>query len=448
MRILLVSEDLPGEHIGGLGKHVVTLGNALLARGHEVRILGRNDRGNQHESRSSNHSSNCSSGNTREVGIRGGSTGGAGHGSAGAAQAARAAHDAARQIGFHGAFVPGFDYAHPGWKESQLGVFNPLKRPYFARKIGTAINRHAADADVVHYHGHLPMVGLHVAPGMNYVQTRHDQGSECLTHLRFRDDSPCTTLAPRDCSACICAHAGPLRKSVTAVAVRRYRDQTARAFAMHKTVFVSHFLQRQFLRAVPHADLARCRVIPNFVDYPRLAATVDGALAPVAGRVVLVGRVDAGKGFGEFLAAAAGRLPELAQVLVAGDGPQRPLLEGRHAGPGVCFLGWQDYAGALGLAASAHVCVVPSVCEEACSTTVLEALALGRPCIALARGGTPELAAYQQYPGQLQLAWSMPDLVARVRRQLATPPARRARAAAFGADAAHILPRLLELYAE
>ena len=405
MRILLVSEDLPGEQIGGLGKHVVTLGNALLAHGHAVRILGRSDR----PGASSEH---------------------------------------ARRIGFHGPFVPGFDYAHPGWKESQLGVFNPLKRPYFARKIAGAINRHGADADVVHYHGHLPMVGLHVAPGMNYVQTRHDQGSECLTHLRFRDDRPCTTLAPRDCSACICTDAGALRKSVTAIAVNRYRDDSARAFALHKTVFVSQFLLRQFLRAVPHADLARCRVIPNFVDYPRLAAIVDGALAPVAGRVVLVGRVDAGKGFGEFLAAAAGRLPELAQVLVAGDGPERVALEGRHAGVQVRFLGWQDYAGALALAASAHACVVPSVCEEACSTTVLEALALGRPCIALARGGTPELAAYQSYPGQLQLAHSMPELVERVRAQLATAPARPPPAAGFGADAAHLLPRLLELYAE
>ncbi|MEW6023511.1 MAG: glycosyltransferase family 4 protein [Pseudomonadota bacterium] len=411
MRILLVSEDLPGEQIGGLGKHVVTLGNALLARGHEVRILGRSDRGGM------------------------GGKGGAGT-------------DAARQIGFLGSFVPGFDYAHPGWKESQLGIFNPLKRPYFARKIGTAINRHAADADVVHYHGHLPMVGLHVAPGMNYVQTRHDQGSECLTHLRFRDDTPCTTLAPRDCSACICAHAGPLRKSVTAIAVNRYREDNARAFAMHKTVFVSHFLRRQFLRAVPHADLARCRVIPNFVDYPRLAAVLDTALAPVAGRVVLVGRVDAGKGFGEFLAAAHGRLPELAQVLVAGDGPERAALEARHAGAQVRFLGWQDYPTALGLAASAHVCVVPSVCEEACSTTVLEALALGRPCIALARGGTPELSGFQRYPGQLQLARGMPELVERLRSQLAAAPTRLPPAASFGADAAHILPRLLELYAD
>ena len=402
MHILLVSEDLPGEQIGGLGKHVVTLGNALLARGHTVRILGRNDRGG----------------------------------------------DGARQIGFDGEFVPGFDYARPGWKESQLGVFNPLKRPFFARKVAAAINRHARTADVVHYHGHLPMVGLHVAAGVNYVQTRHDQGSECLTHLRFRDGAVCTTVAPHDCSACICDNAGALRKTVTAIAVQGYRQDSARAFATHKTVFVSHFLQRQFLRAVPHADLSRCRVIPNFVDYPRLAAVASAAPAPRAGQVVLVGRVDTGKGFGEFLGASVGRLPEGAQIVVAGDGPQRALLERRYAGRQVRFLGWQDYPEALALAAAAHVCVVPSVCEEACSTTVLEALALGRPCLALARGGTPELAAYQLYPGQLQLAHTMAELAERLRAQLAASPQRPAQPAMFGADAALILPRLVDLYAE
>ena len=131
MRILLVSEDLPGTQVGGLGKHVVTLGNALLARGHTVCILGRSDCG----------------------------------------------PEAPARLGFHGRFEPGFDYAHPGWKEKQLGVFNPLKRPWFARKMAAAIERHAGGAEAVHYHGHLPLVGLHVDPHINFVQTRHDQGS-------------------------------------------------------------------------------------------------------------------------------------------------------------------------------------------------------------------------------------------------------------------------------
>jgi glycosyltransferase involved in cell wall biosynthesis len=408
MRILMVSEDLPGEQVGGLGKHVVTLANRLLQEGHAVEILGRSD---------------------------------------------RPSADPARQIGFAGRFRPGFAIARPGWKEAQLGAFNPLKRPWFARRIARAIDAHGAGFDVVHYHGHLPMTGLYVRDGINFVQTRHDQGSECLTHLRFVDGAVCERLAPGACTACSARgadrHPGPVRTALTALAVSGYRSQAARAFARHKTVFVSDFLRRHFLRAVPDADLSRSRVIHNLVDYPSLRALALAAPMPQAGEVVLAGRIDTGKGFAEFLDAAAGRLPGHARLTVVGDGPQRAALERRHAGPQVRFLGWQDHATALALAARAHLCVAPSVCEEACSTTVLEALALGRGCLALARGGTPELAYYVQYPGQLALASAMPELVARLARLLAAPPPpRSAPPADFGADAARLLPTLLELYAE
>ncbi|MDY0976370.1 glycosyltransferase family 4 protein [Massilia sp. CFBP9012] len=409
MRILMVSEDLPGDQVGGLGKHVVTLANRLLQEGHAVEILGRGD---------------------------------------------RSSADPARQIGFAGRFRPGFAIARPGWKEAQLGMFNPLKRPYFARRIARAIDAHAAGFDVVHYHGHLPMTGLYVRDGINFVQTRHDQGSECLTHLRFVDGAVCGRLAPGACTACSARHAGPnpgpVRTVLTALAVSGYRSQAARAFARHKTVFVSDFLRRRFLRAVPDADLSRSRVIPNLVDYACLRALALAAPMPQAGEVVLAGRLDTGKGFAEFLDAAAGRLPLQARLTVVGDGPQRAALERRHAGPQVRFLGWQDHAATMALAARAHLCVVPSVCEEACSTAVLEALALGRGCLALARGGTPELAQYVQYPGQLALAPAMPQLVARLARLLAAapPPSPIAPPAGFGADAARLLPTLLELYAE
>ncbi|HEU4374015.1 MAG TPA: glycosyltransferase, partial [Telluria sp.] len=94
-----------------------------------------------------------------------------------------------------------------------------------------------------------------------------------------------------------------------------------------------------------------------------------------------------------------------------------------------------------------HLCVVPSVCEEACSTTVLEALALGKQCIALARGGTPELLAYQMEEGQLLLAATMRQLVdiALARARLAPMAARSG--APFGAATALALPKLLEFYA-
>ncbi len=402
MKILMVSEDLPGAQIGGLGKHVVTLANALLARGHEVAILGRNDKGLER----------C-----------------------------------AAQIGFNGRFIAAFGFQRNGWKEAQLGVFNPLKRPWLAARIARAINAHAAGFDVVHYHGHLPLAGLYVDPRLNFVQTRHDQGSECVTHLRFRGGAVCTSAAAADCAGCIHAAPGALRRAVSAHAVTRYRRETAAAFARHKTIFVSEFLRRQFLQQMPAADMSRCRVIHNFIEYPLLATAAAQARVR-AGHVLLAGRLDTGKGFGEFLAAASGRLAPGASVTIVGDGPQRGALECRHAGAQVRFLGWQPYAEVIGLTARSHLCVVPSVWEEPCGTTVLEALALGRQCIALARGGTPELAAYQLYDGQLQLACSMEQLVAMVGACLARAPLTPALPATSPIDVFEAIPRILACYAE
>ncbi|MCC2972044.1 glycosyltransferase family 4 protein [Massilia sp. IC2-476] len=400
----MVSEDLPGAQLGGLAKHVVTLSNALMEDGHHVDIMGRSD---------------------------------------------RAHPKSAEEIGFQGRFVPGFDFRRVGWKEAQLGFFNPAKRPWFAAKVARALSEHAlaiGNYDVVHYHGHLPMAGLYVDPALNFVQTRHDQGSECVTHLRFKGDAVCTETSPRACAACAHAAPGPVRSLLSGHAVARYRDETERTFARHKTIFVSDFLRRQFLRALPHADLSRSRVIHNFINYRKLARLAENGGTPKQGQVLLAGRIDTGKGFAEFLAAARDRLPPQAQVLVVGDGPLRARLEAEYASEQVRFLGWQPNTEVAALTAASHVCVVPSVWEEPCGTTILEALALGRPCLALARGGNPELAVYESYPGQLRLATSMPELVTHLVDELARPAQARPLPASAGMDVYQAIPKIVDFY--
>jgi glycosyltransferase involved in cell wall biosynthesis len=354
----------------------------------------------------------------------------------------------AKEIGFEGRMLPGFDFSRPGWKESQLGFFNPVKRPWFARTIARALLGEAAKYDVVHYHGHLPMAGRYVPQGVNFVQTRHDQGSECVIHLRFRQEHVCTTLDARDCAACIHPTPNALRRSVSGMAVRRYRSETAEAFSRHKTIFVSDFLRRAFLRAVPDADLSRARVIHNFIRYPYLRERAAAPGEVGKGEVLLVGRLDAGKGFGEFLAQVQGWLPAHARVTIIGDGPLRPRLEQQYAGPQIRFLGWRGYDEVIRMSARSHVLVIPSVWEEPCGTTVLEALALGKQCLALARGGTPELAAYQYYDGQLQLAETMPRLVERLVELLGRAPVTVPLPASFPMDVSSAIPRILDFYAE
>ena len=402
MRILIVSEDIPAPQVGGLGKHAVRLGNALLARGHAVTLMGRSEL----------DYAQC-----------------------------------AAEVGFNGPFIGGFDFRRAGWKEHALGVFLPYKRPRAARRIARAILERAGDFDVVHYHGHLPMVGRYIPRGVNFVQTRHDHGSECLTHVRFRDGRPCTATDARACAGCASAEPGLLRREISAAAVRQYRRHSAEAFARHKTIFVSDFLRRRFDRVVAGDRSRTSFVVHNFIDLQSLPQDREPPAAPARDRrrIVVVARIDEVKGIEAFLQALSRAPASGIEVEIVGDGPLRSRAEAAFASPSVRFLGWCSQAQTLQRIARADAVVVPSVWEEPCATTILEGLALGKPVLALALGGTPELARYELWRGQLALFGALEELVrALVERPL--PPTRRD--GELKADVARMLPQLIAVYEE
>lgn len=392
MKILLICEDIPARQLGGLGKHVVALGNALLAAGHEVSLMGRTEPGYA---------------------------------------------ECAAEIGFNGPFIAGFENPFKGWKEGPMGLFNPWKRPHFAKRIARAITARASDFDVLHYHGHHPMVAAHVPAGLPFIQTRHDQGSECITHVRFRQGQVCETTDPRACAGCAHPAPGPLRTAISAAAVRRYRDETAEGFARHPVVFVSDFLRRNFVRAVPEADMSKAHVVHNFVEEARLRPR--GPVTPGPVRLHVAGRLDAAKGIVELAHHLAPNMPAGWQLHVYGDGPGRGALQSL-SDQGIRSHGHMPMDQVLADLALASAVVVPSLCEEACSTVVLEALRAGLPCYSLARGGTPELARYGT-TGQLQLFHDLPALVQGLLVSLMLRPDMP------GGQSADVAPRMQELLA-
>lgn len=397
MKILLVSENIPAPSLGGLGKHVVRLGNALIQAGHEVSLMG-----NSHCDYESNRA----------------------------------------EVGFDGRFIPGFNLDRTGWKETAFGTFIPYKRPAIAGRIARALLAHARDYDVVHYHGHYPMIGRLMPASVNFVQTRHDQGSECLTHVRFRNGAVCDSTDPQDCAGCaLHAKQGAWRRQLAAVAVRQYRAQTAEAFARHKTVFVSDFLRRAFLRRVPAADDRKCFALHNFIDTRLLPSPQPGDPS----QILLVGRIDMPKGVMALLDALRATGDSSYRVDVIGDGPDLAACENRHAGAQVQFHGWKRQADALVETARAGRIVVPSIWEEPCGTTILEGLALGKSVHALARGGTPELKCYERWPGQLHLYTDM-DALARGLLQPEGADVMTAGDKPFGADIQVMLPEFLRIY--
>jgi len=379
MRILLVSEDIPHATLGGLGKHVVTLGNALIEAGHTVDLMGNTVHPNVHTP---------------------------------------------GDVAFKGGFLPGLDPTGANWKEDRLGFFNYLRHAYQARRFARAILAVARDYDVIHYHGHQPILANYIPRSVNFVQTRHDQGSACLIYTRFRNGEVCRATDPRACAACATPRPNLLQGALSAWSVRLWRRAVTNAFRRHKVIFVSQCLRTNAERTLGALPGATARISHNFVDAQYLrrgmpASKTNGEQPDV----FIAARIDAAKGVDAFINAFGASQPLRRHVTIAGDGPLLDMLRASKSVPSIYFMGWQPYHTTVNMAANAATIIVPSVCEESCATTVLEGLVLGRPVLALKRGGTPELKVYERYPNQLQLFDSMAELVAALSDTAAPVPA-------------------------
>lgn len=408
MKILIVSETVPAHQLGGLAKHAITQANTLIDQGHEVALLG----------------------------LKG------------------LDYEAYRQdMGFKGRFIGGLPHDR-GWKEQSWGYFNPWRRPLWARQVASAIVKYAAGFDVVHHHGNLPLVAAYIPAHINFVQTRHDQGSECLVYVRYRASGVCTERDPAACAACATPQPNAVQRWISTQSVRVYRRIATDAFSRHKTIFVSDAIRSNAGRVLPPQAFQRSSVIHNFIDQARLSRDTQG-ISPHSDptrpwQVLIASRLDAAKGVGQFLDAWARQRPDHAHLLIAGDGPLRIDWEGRHADPHTEFLGYQPYDATIKLTAASHAAVVPSQCEEACSTAILEALFLGVPCFALRRGGNPELTRYERWPGQLALFDTIDELVSGLAAHLRSLPqathTAMTRPEAVLSDVHGALPNIIQLY--
>ncbi|MBI3432272.1 MAG: glycosyltransferase family 4 protein [Hydrogenophilales bacterium] len=368
MRILLVSEDIPSPTLGGLGKHVITLGNALIEAGHTVDLMGNTF--HPHENQPGD-------------------------------------------VAFRGRFLAALDTRGANWKEHRLGFFIYWRHVYLTRRFARAILAVADQYDVIHYHGHLPILANLIPSHLNFVQTRHDQGSDCLTFTRFRNGSVCRETDPRACAGCAAAQPSAVQRALSALSVRLWRKAVARAFRRHKVIFVSKFLRDNAIRTLGPLDSRTVYVVPHFLDVSAISNVLSVAQPSTsAPDILIVGRIDTTKGVGAFLDAYSASLPAGRHVTVAGDGPELARLQGQYPHAWLRFLGWTPYQEVIQLTARARQVIVTSLCEEAFGGTTVEALSLGRPVLALNRGATPELKAYETHPGQLSLFEDMASLVA------------------------------------
>jgi len=198
-----------------------------------------------------------------------------------------------------------------------------------------------------------------------------------------------------------------------------------------RCIAVSHHIARR-LRENLHWPAHKIEVIHNAVQTERFGHSADSAVRAAlsgAGRPILltVARLDSQKGHDVLLRAIA-QVPD-AQLVLAGDGPERAALESQASALGlgdrVRFLGHRTDVSQL-LAAS-DVFVLPSLYEGS-SLAVLEAMAAMRPVVSTAIGGTDELILHGE--SGLLVPPANPDALALALREVLASPQLRTRFAA------------------
>jgi glycosyltransferase involved in cell wall biosynthesis len=132
-------------------------------------------------------------------------------------------------------------------------------------------------------------------------------------------------------------------------------------------------------------------IVPNAADVPD-PLTIQPFPIDTPLRVIAVARLVPWKGLDGLIEVVAG-LPDCGLIIV-GDGPDRPKLQGiidaRGVGDRVQLLGIRQRDDALSLMAASDVFVLNSS-WEGLSHTLLEAMALGVPAIATAVGASPDV---------------------------------------------------------
>jgi glycosyltransferase involved in cell wall biosynthesis len=354
MRILLLAQFFPPD-IGGEERHVFNLANSLAERGHQVAVA-------------TQRMADVPDQETLASGV----------------QVHRFATAAMR--------LPGV------YSTSRIHHL-PLPDPLGVRQLAR-ITQHERP-QIVHAHNWIvnSAVALRrfspAGPRFGLVLTLHDFSHVCATKRLMRMGSACEGPAVARCLTCATAHYGLAVGPLTAAATALMRPWKNRAID-HVVCVSNAVADGNHIQQGPDSS-----VIPNFVrDEVVLGCADDATQAraenippdlPEEKFVLFVGELSADKGVPTLLRAYES---------LSGKRPPTLLLVGRRMPDTPVYLpeGVQirlDWPHDHVMAAFRRClfAVLPSICPDACPTTVLEAMASGRPVVATATGGIVDMIA-------------------------------------------------------
>jgi glycosyltransferase involved in cell wall biosynthesis len=250
--------------------------------------------------------------------------------------------------------------------------------------------------DVVHVHNFWMRLSPSVhaaahAAGAATVQTLHNYRLICANALLLRNGQIC-----EDCIGSL-PWRGVARRCyknswVASAAVVRMTMHNQRRDTWNRDVDAFITPSESARNKLLHADLPADRVFvkPNFTEDPGASGLPPSA----SKRVVFAGRLSREKGVHLLIAAWERITCDGAQLIIAGDGPERAALEQQAAAiDSVVFLGNLTPSRVTELIKQCRCVVLPSICLETFGSTIVEAFACGRPAVVSDLGSPSELVS-------------------------------------------------------
>jgi glycosyltransferase involved in cell wall biosynthesis len=269
--------------------------------------------------------------------------------------------------------------------------------------------------DVIHYHN-LSLVGGPAALAYGRavkLYTAHEHWLVCPTHVLWRyHTEPCPA---RQCTRCQLSYGRPPQLWRHTDLLERHLDHVDAFIALSRFSRDKH---REF-------GFSRdMEVLSGFMRDP--GPPEEDVVASERPYFLFVGRLESIKGLEDVIDAFA--TFDAADLLVAGEGTERPGLVARAAGnPRIRFVGFQSGTELSRLYSGAQAVIASSRGFETFGLSVIEAYSRGVPVIARRMGSYLELV---ENSGAGETFSSVTELQAAMHRMLADSTRRRAMGAA------------------
>lgn len=221
------------------------------------------------------------------------------------------------------------------------------------------------------------------------VMTAHDLNPICPASIMLYNGEVCDDCITKGYAQCIkkkCVKGSTL-KSTLGVMEKKYYDIHKVFRKIDCIISPSEFIKNQLVNGkLKYNEIV---ALHNFVNESERNDYVLGDYA------FYLGRLSKEKGILNLIE-AIGDIPN-AKLLIAGDGPERERIEAyisEHKLDGrITLLGYQNQDSIHKYITNSRFIVVPSIWNENCPYSVLEAMEIGKPIVASRIGGIPELIA-------------------------------------------------------